>query len=490
MSLDIRQENGKDVYYNEGKPLQGACKIIYIEGLFEGVRYSLCTFEEGVRGDTTRIYDYETDVLLKEEIRLGDGQTLHRRWFASGDFLAEEYRTVGDRMTGTRRQWYNDGKGTLWRESEYGEEGLTKRSSMDELGRITDRTSFRDGVPDGWAETWDYDDDSYERSLYLGGGSPRIINHYILGGNLDRRTVLDGSGEPLYSASKPDCDSTRIDTLETGFEIRDYKEGVLRSLERYTSDWVPDGLFEDFHPGGQILARQLFRDGELLKERYYDNGMGTPVSHARVTKLTEAEYRRLLGSACDSKSLRNSVDSGHDLVIRNRSGELLWERHSTENDWKSLGAGYSGRLNFAYYGYDEALKLHVAFSSYGDYNDVRFFIIPEIMYPEDGSEYDEEYLELPAECISVHGTTGRIAALVRGVTDTENRLSVYRRTDEGFLSLFDDWLELSSGMQEMAWISNHSLLVVGPDAYYRIDIDPKALAKAERSGSASDEGDI
>lgn len=403
--------------------------------------------------------------------------------------------------------------GTLWRINEYIDGQMIKRTTYDKWGRKYDVTPFRNGEPFGWSEFWDFDNDSYQRCFCKGWGSPRIVDKYSVWQDqkgLSRRIVQD-EGYETHSFNKPDCDSTQTDITDTHIVLRDYKEGRLRSLEQYTSDLIPDGTFEDYHPGGKIACRRLFRQGELVSEQFFDykgeemydgeDNTGNMASNepeeiednepdgVKITKLTKEGYRELLTKSCDSKNLRECLDSGHDLIIRNTAGEILLERHSTEEDWKSTSEGTSGHLNSAYYGYDKNLGLHLGFSSYGDYNDVHFFVVPEKTPVSKYPESNIDYLELEAESISIHETTGYIAVICGDRTTRNYSLFCYSWNGTEFSSVFDFMLDLPVGLPDLWWIGDNSLIVsLYEGEWYRIDITPESL-KPELIGE-EDEGDI
>lgn len=122
--------------------------------------------------------------------------------------------------------------GTLWKISEYVGGKLMKRQTY-ENHKLIDITSFRDGEPYGWSESWDYDRDTYRRCFYKGWGSPRLIDEYAVWHDqkgLSGRTIQDEQGYKTHSFYKPDCDSTQTEITDTHIVLRDYKDGRLRSL--------------------------------------------------------------------------------------------------------------------------------------------------------------------------------------------------------------------------------------------------------------------
>lgn len=178
----------------------------------------------------------------------------------------------------------------------------------------------------------------------------------------------------------------------------------------------------------------------------------------KVTKLTEGEYRKLLVGRQDSKSLRDCLEDGHDLVIRNAEGGVLLELHAAEEDEICMGNGQVGHLKFCYYEYDENLKLHLGFSSYGDYNDVHFFVVPEkVPAPEHPEEVED--MDFKAESISIHEATGSIAGISGDCSGGEYALYSYNWDGDGFSTGFDFFLDLPVGIPSVRWIGEHSLLV-------------------------------
>lgn len=418
--------------------------------------------------------------------------------------------------------------GTLWRVNEYADGILAKRTTYDKQGRIYDITPYRDGEPYGWAESWDYDNDTYSRSFYQGFGSPRITDRYSVWENqkgLARRIVKDGNGNEILSLYKPDCDSTQTILTGTRIELRDYKDGRLRASEHYTPDFVPDGVFESYHPGGKIASRQLFEQGRLVDDAFYDHdgkprlheagtenptpdspdetGAGLP-DGLKVTRLAPGTYGTSLYPSRNTKQFGDCLESGHDLVIRNAAGDILLERHSTDEDVEYFGNGYGGVLNFAYYGYDKHLGLHLGFSSYGDYNDVHFFVVPEQASAPEDSEGAYEYMEIRADDIAIHETTGRIAAIgeydspdsaTEGSGSSLHRTATrtyfllgFRWDGTGFIPGFDFTVELPDGLPEITWAGDNSLWVrFSKEVSYLIEIDP---AMMESACPAGEEGDI
>ncbi len=387
--------------------------------------------------------------------------------------------------------------GTLWKISEYVGGKLMKRQTY-ENHKLIDITSFRDGEPYGWSESWDYDRDTYRRCFYKGWGSPRLIDEYAVWHDqkgLSGRTIQNEQGYKTHSFYKPDCDSTQTEITDTHIVLRDYKDGRLRSLEHYTPDIVPDGVFESYHPSGLVACRQLYKQGELMSEQFYDHKGGSmadkvdtesiapneqePIEEcattvaAKVTKLTKEEYRELLRKKCESNAFHDCLEMGHDLVIRNAAGEVLLERHSTEEDYID-----GGHLNFAYYGCDKKLGIHLGFSSYGDYNLVHFFFVREKVPAPESSDNGSEYLDIAAECVSIHDSTGWIAALSNDDRETSAvyNLSVYQHDGAEFHLLFNEEIDLVAGLPDMWWIGDNSLLVsFSEEESYRIDIDAEAL---------------
>ncbi|MCC8170703.1 MAG: hypothetical protein LIP00_02755 [Parabacteroides sp.] len=424
--------------------------------------------------------------------------------------------------------------GSLWKVNEYADGKVVKRTTYDKQGRIYDITPYRDGEPYGWSESWDYDDDSYSRCFFKGYGSPRIRDKYSVWEDqkgLARRIVQDENGCETHSFYKPDCDSTQTTVTGTHIELRDYKDGRLRALERYTLDLIPDGVFESYHPSGEIVGRQLFEQGRLVNDAFYDydgklrpdkavtqnttvdspdgeTGAGIP-DGLKVTRLTQGRYGTSLFQSRDSKQLSHCLESGRDLVIRNAAGDVLLERHSTDDDIKYFDNGYGGVLNFAYYGYDKNVGLHLGFSSYGDYNDVRFFVVPEQASAPADSEGEYNYIELAAESISIHETTGRIAAIsgiyttgndgqggntdgsASGLYQTATRnysLVGFRWDGMNFIPGFDFTVELPDGSPEITWVGDNSLLArFSDEVSYLIEIDPDRL---ESACPPEEEGDI
>lgn len=418
--------------------------------------------------------------------------------------------------------------GTLWRVNEYTDGKLTKRTTYDKQGRIYDITPYRDGEPYGWAESWDYNNNAYSRSFYQGFGSPRITDRYSVWEDqkgLARRIVNDGNGNEILSLYKPDCDSTQTILTGTRFELRDYKDGRLRASEHYTPDFVPDGVFESYHPSGEIASRQLFEQGRLVNDAFYDHdgkprpdkavtANTTPDSPdergavlpdgVKVTRLTPEAYGTSLYPSRNTKHFGDCLESGHDLVIRSAAGDILLERHSTDDDVEYFGNGYGGILNFAYYGYDKELGLHLGFSSYGDYNDVHFFVVPEQASAPEDSEGAYEYMEIRADDIAIHETSGRIAVicadnsaddytedsgstLPRTATRTY-ALFGYRWDGTSFIPGFDFTVELPDGLPEITWVGDNSLRVrFSKEVSYLIEID---LEMMESACPPDEEGNI
>ena len=418
--------------------------------------------------------------------------------------------------------------GTLWKVNEYADGKLAKRTTYDKQGRIYDITPYRDGEPYGWSESWDYDNYAYFRSFYTGYGSPRITDEYAVWEDqkgLARRTVKDENGNEILSLYKPDCDSTQTILTGTRIELRDYKDGQLRASEHYTPDFVPDGVFESYHPSGEIAGRQLFEQGRLVDDAFYDHdgkvrpdeadtqattpdspdeaAAGLPEG-LKVTRLAAGEYGTSLYPSRNAKKFGECQESGHDLVIRNAAGDILLERHSTDDDVKYFDNGYGGVLNFAYYGYDEDLGLHLGFSSYGDYNDVHFFIVPEQASAPEDSEGEYDYMEFAADGMAIHETSGRIAVIAsdnssdRYTEDSDGSLPRtatrpyalfgYRWDGTSFVPGFDFTVELPDGLPEITWVGDNSLLVsFSPEEAYLIEIDPEML---EPACPPDEEGDI
>ncbi len=469
--ITVRKENGQQVRFYQGEKLQGLCKIRYITDDFV-LRYKLSTFRDGIEGDTVRFYDYKTNTLLEEEIRLGEGRTHHREYFYSNRPF-REYDMVGNRLEGTHMEWYDDEKSTPYRSQEYVGGRLHGKSiRWDNKGRIESVCNYRDNLQDGWSEEWSYGDatDTYgtiHASYYREGGSPVMTERWSFYENwkgLEQRTVFDGDGRKHYvSENKKECDSTRIDTVAYNegveIEIRDYKRGLLLSLERYTRDMTPHGIFETYDAEGNVTSRMNYEYGELTETRYYD-----PEEELRddieVTLLTEKEFRAPDGGFSDSKHFEGCDDS-RPLRIRNEAGEAIFERDEEDR-------------RYEYHGYDPELNLHVAFSSIGDYNDAHWYVVHK-----DGGG---DFLELRADYLAVNGNTGLIAA-VRPTFEGEYEVTFYKHfTDEEyggyFASVFEYYLQdLPSGIWSMHWIGDHALIIQHDKEFIRLDIAPESLTE-------------
>lgn len=286
---------------------------------------------------------------------------------------------------------------------------------------------------------------------------------------LIERTIPDPDGAALYSARKSDCDSTRIDTLCGGrmmVEIRDYKEGTIRSLERYDATarygtLIPHGVFELYAPDGRLGTRMLYDEGELILARDYDEDL--PREDVTTTPLSREDADRLRSALSDSKYLKEGEDC-RPLCIRNGAGEVI------------LSVDEEDR-RYEYHGYDPHLHLHVGFSSEGSWNDIRWYAV----YDMDGAE---SVLELHEELFAVHGTTGLIA-VSSSYFEGEQELEIYRLVQDEAAAGFYEMVfactlpEVPAAIWDMHWVGENSLLLVMEKGSIRVDIAPESLTWQE-----------
>lgn len=459
VALEYKAEEKQ--YLHDGKPLDGCYKVTYLDDDFVA-RYYISRFDEGLRGDTVRYYDAKTNSLLNENIRITDREMLHRKYFFDGN-LFEEYRTVDGKKEGAYREWYKTG---VPRRLRYYAGGLLNGTSLywDENHRLREDYNYKDNLQDGWSRSWaraDYStgnsDNIMLNELYKEGGSPLVEERYTWdreGMVLIKRTVFDGS-EESYSAFKDQFDSTRIDTLENYIEIRDYKHGILRSVERFTHNWTPQGIFENYYPEGGIESKSRYEHGELVAENYYPL---EPRTDVRQASLTPDMFKALRQESYNSRHF-NKCDTKNPLVITNCSGdEIFYESEE-------------GR-RYEYYGYDPEHMFHLAFSSEGDFNNVRYYIV-----------YDGGLsLTLSADCVAVNERDGTIAAVQR-IFDGEVELTFYKflpvDDQATFLPVLKYTVRDCEFVEEVHWIDTHTLLLKTEESGIRIDMEPGALEPAD-----------
>lgn len=462
--------NGQRIWLHEGKPLQGLCKISYMDIDFVP-RYTLSRYRGGVRSDTVSYYAARTDKLLRTVIRLGE-KALHICDFDryDGSWLREWTEREG-RIEGVLKEWHAEGKPRLEEHYTAGElDGL--RREWDESGRLTEEKRYRGGVLDGPATSWHYegpDWGEFEIARHQKRDTPCMIERYAFFGEqhgLIGRTIPDSDGETLYSASKQDCDSTRIDTLygeRMIVEIRDFREGEIRSLERYDASsrcgtLVPHGIFELYAPDGRVGTRMRYDEGLLVASRDYDPDE-EPRTDVRTTLLSHEEGDRLPAASFDSKHL-SGCDDTEPLRIFDRAGEVILELGEEDR-------------RYEYHGYDPHLKFHVAFSSVGDWNDVRWYVI----YDHGGVS---SILETQETYLAVNGRTGLIASS-ESPFEGEQDLTVYRFFNDpdagGYFEgvFFFTLSDLPSPVWGIRWVGEYALLLVMEECCIRVDIDPESL---------------
>ena len=120
---------------------------------------------------------------------------------------------------------------------------------------------------------------------------------------------------------------------------------------------------------------------------------------------------------------------------------------------------------------------------------MHFFVVPEKTPTSKYPESNIDYLELEAESISIHETTGYIAVICGDRTTRNYSLFCYSWNGTEFASVFDFILDLPVGLPDLWWIGDNSLIVsLYEGEWYRIDVTPEAL-KPELMGE-EDEGDI
>lgn len=485
---------GERIWLHEGKPLQGLCKITFMDIDFVP-RYTLSRFYDGVRSDTIHYHRARTDKLERTEIRLGgeavrildydlyNGSRLRewtqvdgrkdgvlREWYGEGRLRLEENYKAGE-LDGLRREWDESGRLTVEERYCKGElDGL--RREWDESERLTAEARYCDGVPDGKTKRWHYEGDGWgeiEVASHDKRSQPYMIERYAFIDDqygLIERTIPGGDGETLYSARKQDCDSTRIDTLSGGrmmVEIRDFREGQIRSLERYDASirygtLVPHGVFELYAPDGRVGTRMRYEEGELILARDYDYDL-EPRTDVRTSLLSRAQGEELLAASYDSKHL-TGCDQSKPLRIVDRAGEEILTLEEEDR-------------RYEYYGYDPDLKFHLAFSSVGDWNDVHWYVV----YDHGGVS---SMLETKETYLTVNGTTGLIAA-TESPFEGEQNLAVYRFfTDEDAGGYFE-WVfsftlpDVPSPVWGIHWVGEHALLLMMEESCIRVDIDPESF---------------
>lgn len=473
-SITHADRQGQRIWLHNGEPLQGSCKINFMD-IDLAARYSLSDYRDGVRSDTVSYYTARSNTLLRTEVRLGaNARHIYDYTLYNGSFL-REWTEVDGHLEGSVKEWYAEGKPRLEETFKEGERNGPSRE-WDKEGRMVSACVYRDEVLDGEAKTWRYEGTDWgevEIAYHRQRNAPYMIERFAFADGqqgLIERIVPDSEGATLYRASKQECDTTRIDTLYGArmmVEIRDFREGRIRSLERYDASsyfgtLIPHGVFELYAPDGGLGTRMLYEEGRLIVSRDYDEEQ-TPQGVVTTTLLSREDGDRLLAASCDSKYFDQS-DETRPLCIRNRKGEVLLERDEEER-------------RYEYHGYDPNLKLHVGFSSVGSWNDIRWYVVYE-------SDDVESVLELREELFAVNGTTGVIASGVNYFED-ELELSVYRRIEDedagGFFELVF-WItlpEVPEPIWDMHWLGDNSLLLVMEKSCLRVDIAPESLAWQE-----------
>lgn len=472
-SITYADRNGKQVWLHNEKPLQGLCKINFMDIDF-AARYTLSTFRDGVQGDTVSYYTARTNQLTLTEIRLGENARRICDYLLYNGSFMREWTEVDGQRDGPLKEWYAEGKQRLEEVYKAGKrDGMSR--TWDQSGRLTSQERYRRDRLDGKAEKWNYegaDRGELEIAYHQQDDRPYMIERFAFADGrqgLIERTIPDSDGTTLYSARKSDCDSTRIDTLYSGrmtVEIRDFREGRIRSLERYDPTHfygflVPDGVFELYGPDERVGTRILYEGGrQIISRDYFEE---EPRTDVRTTLLSRADGDRLLTASCDSKHF-DKCDETRPLRILSQTGEVLFESDEAER-------------RYEYHGYDPSLKLHVGFSSIGSWNDIRWYAV----YEGDGAETN---LELPEELFAVNGTTGLIASGI-SFFDGEQDLTVYRRIeDEDAGSYFEVvfWItltEVPEAVWGLHWIGDNSLLLLMDKSCLRVDIAPESLERHE-----------
>lgn len=458
-SVDYQKE--KNIFLHNGEPLNGCYKVTYITDDFIAYYY-IADFKDGVRGDTIRHYDAKSNTLINENIRLNDRETLHRQFFFDGKCF-EEYRTTDKGREGIYREWYKSGK--LRAKCEY-VDGLLNGSSAywDENGQLMEVVNYKNNLQDGWSKTYIYEDSQSKipakmvRDLYSEGGSPVLEECFGMGGErpmLTKRTIFDSTNSaPRCVSFKDECDSTRIDSLENSIEIRDYRQGKLLSIERYTYYWERDGIFETYNTEGGMASRKRYERDRLIAESYYDfNELSPDVQQITLTSAMCAAFKL---KSCNSKYFDfDKCDTERPLVIRNPFGNELFSVRD------------EGR-RYEYYGYDPKLKYHLAFSSVGDFNDVYYYVVHD-----DGAS-----MSLSVDYVAVNGDAGTVATM-RRIFDDEDELVIYNfrpeNKEEGFIPVLKYSVRHATYLTGLHWLGNGTLLLEYKDDGIRLDIDPAEL---------------
>lgn len=469
-SITQDDRNGQRIWMHDGKPLQGLCKINFMD-IDLAARYSLSTFRDGVRSDTVSYYSGRSDKLLRKVIRLGEKALRIMDYALYNGAFMREWTEVDGRIDGVLKEWYTEGKPLREEGYKAGKlDGVSR--AWDESGRLVSEQCYRNETLDGKAVKWHFegsDRGEIEVAYHQQDDRPYMIERYAFADGqqgLIERTIPDPDGDTLYSSRKSDCDSTRIDTLYGArmmVEIRDFREGRIRSREQYDCTHfygflVPHGVFELYGPDGRVGTRMRYEAGRQIISRDYDDE--EPRTDIRTMLLSRVDGDRLLAAASFDSKYFDQCDETRPLRILNRAGEVLFE--SDEEDRR-----------YEYHGYDPFLKLHVGFSSVGSWSDIRWYVVYE-------SDDTESTLELREELFAVNGSTGLIAGGV-SYFDGEQDLTVYRRFEDEEAGTFFEtvfWITLPDVPETvwgLHWIGESSLLLLMEKSCIRVDIAPESL---------------
>ncbi len=465
-SLEINNEGPRPIHFYNGKKLEGCWKVRYLSDDWV-LKYYSANFHEGICSDTVWHYDQKTDWLTRREIRLSEHEILCTEYYYDINMLFKEVRTVDGYAEGIYKEWYNNSKNSLFRSCEYVKGRLNGESmEWDNDGNLKSVDYYKDGMLDGWSTNWNYEENEMVKNFYIEGGSPRITEQYLFGGDrlqLKSRTVYDNQGKEVYWSLKPDCDSVRVDTLDSGIEIRDYRQGCLLSLERFNDQLIPHGIFEQYNTDGSICLRTMYENGEQTLQNNYDGGTDSSV---KETRLPAAEGKQLLQACCDSKSFEG-CDIMRPLKIHNAKGQLIFELENEE------------KRRYEYHGYDPVLKYHQAFSSIGDYNHVRWYIVRD-----DGSgrmmDLDsDDCLTLYDVEIAINAHSGMIATL-RSIFEGDYVVTIYKYlTNEEYSSFVPVGTykinNSSMSFWSINWTGDYTVLLSSEKDFMQLEFDKEEL---------------
>lgn len=336
-SLSKKYVDGAERWFYRDSLMNGAYKTSYSE---EGVPYySVATYRNGIKNDTVRHYQAQEKWLSAEVVMLDSIHEIAQLYYSNG-YPKIRYEATRGRLDGARMRWTIDGKPDKLQHFKDGELHGEEKTWYPN-GYLASVESYAGGervISKSWHYSRSADDAYYhlgateapdrqsvEYGLYNGY---RIEESYEAAADdvwlLTRRRLFERDKQ-LCAFEKYGCDVVKYDTVPDGsrLEVRDYRDGRLRSLETYplASGSGPAVFTETYSDAGQLVEKQYYDDeyDRLVPMRVYAQ------EGAVVTGIGSSEYQALAADSCNVYLAPESarwVQNGSSATLRCREKEI------------------------------------------------------------------------------------------------------------------------------------------------------------------------